>query len=170
MNESTADYLPAIPVGAHIDGQDTVIPGQVYTYSLSAPITNAQNYIWAYTGTGATTITPKNGGTEVDITFAPGATPGNVVCKFDNNYTKPVNDTVELTFAINDITTGIEENASPEKVVVAPNPTSDMVSVLNMKNKNIKSVEVYTTDWKQVRKQAISRGEDVKVDVADLPA
>ncbi|MEI7563553.1 MAG: hypothetical protein WCJ39_08210 [bacterium] len=43
--------------------------GQTYTYSVSEPITNAQDYVWFYTGTGATSITPKNGGMEVDITF-----------------------------------------------------------------------------------------------------
>jgi hypothetical protein len=115
LEESTADYLPQIPAGAHITGQDTVQAGQTYTYALSTPLINAQDYEWSYTGMGATTITPKLGGTAVEITFVSGATAGDIILKARNNYTKPVTDTVQLTFAIHDITTGIEEQEAQEK-------------------------------------------------------
>ncbi len=49
LKESTASYLPGIPAGAHITGQNSVQTGQTYTYALSTPITNAQEYEWSYT-------------------------------------------------------------------------------------------------------------------------
>ncbi|MEI7563554.1 MAG: T9SS type A sorting domain-containing protein [bacterium] len=94
------------------------------------------------------------------------------MCNFQNNYTKAgVNDTIQLTFAVNNITTGIDEsNGVNIHPLVAPNPASDIISVLNMDNKHIKQVEVYTTDWKQVKIQALAPGEEVKVNVEDLSA
>ncbi len=42
-------------------------------------------------------------------------------------------DTVQLTFAVTNITTGIGENELvKENIVVAPNPSSEMISLLGI--------------------------------------
>ena len=159
LSESTKAYLPQLPTAAHIVGQDTLQPLQSFTYHLSAAVPQATEYIWSYTGNDVS-LTPND--TAVQLLFGSNATSGTLRCKIRNNYTKPCNDTLVLTFNILDNTVGIAENTLLNKTLVYPNPVTDKLCI---NSSDEYTCYIYSSSFKLMK-----TGKEKCIVVSDLPS
>ncbi|MFZ4740559.1 MAG: T9SS type A sorting domain-containing protein [Bacteroidales bacterium] len=165
LSESTKAYLPQLPAAAHIVGQDTLQPLQIFTYHLSAAVPQATEYIWSYTGNDVS-LTPND--TAVQLLFGSNATSGTLRCKIRNNYTKPINDTLVLTFDILDNTVGIAENSFANKCMVYPNPVTDKLCIYS--SDDLKSSDEYTCYIYSSTFKLMKTGKEKCIVVSDLSA
>lgn len=164
LEESTAAYLPQLPSGISIVGEDSIQTGNTYTYHLSASVLQATEYQWSYSGSNVT-LTPTD--SVVQLHFGSNATLGTLSCRIRNNYTKPINDTLILNFDIQSNTVGIANNDFDDKYKVYPNPVTDNISIFpfdNFKSSDEYSCYIYNSTFKLLitsNKQCI--------DVSNLP-
>ena len=158
LSESTKAYLPQLPTAAHIVGQDTLQHLQSFTYHLSVAVPQATEYIWSYTGSDVS-LTPND--TAVQLLFGNNATSGTLRCKIRNNYTKPCNDTLSLSFAIMQHSVGIAENSfNKTAVTLAPNPASDKLCIYSSDEY---SYHIYSSTFKLMK-----TGKEKCIVVSDL--
>ena len=161
LSESTKAYLPQLPAAAYIMGQDTLQPLQNFTYHLSAAVPQATEYIWSYTGNDVS-LTPND--TAVQLLFGSNATSGTLRCKIRNNYTKPSNDTLSLSFAIMQHSVGIAENKfNKTPLTIAPNPASDKLCIYS--SDEYYQYHIYSSSFKLMK-----TGKEKCFVVSDLPA
>ena len=167
LSESTKAYLPQLPAAAHIVGQDTLQPLQSFTYHLSAAVPQATEYIWSYTGSDVS-LTPND--TAVQLLFGSNATSGTLRCRIRNNYTKPCNDTLSLSFAILQHSVGIaENNFNKTAVTLAPNPASDKICIYSSDDLKLSDeyyqYHIYSSTFKLMK-----TGKEKCIVVSDLPS
>lgn len=138
LEESTAAYLPQLPSGISIVGEDSIQTGNTYTYHLSASVLQATEYQWSYSGSNVT-LTPTD--SVVQLHFGSNATLGTLSCRIRNNYTKPINDTLILNFDIQSNTVGIAEQQK-STISISPNPAAKCIVINGISSDDIKSIDI----------------------------